>query len=73
MTTPTIDTHSETWRMLSAWAEGEIDGLHQQLEQSGLSVEATEHARGRIKALRDLLGLGSPPVRLTGLGEPADY
>lgn len=56
-----IEEHSPTWRAVKAFAEREIADAHEQLETTGLGIAETENVRGRIAALRDLLGLTAPP------------
>jgi len=47
---------SPVWLYVQTWARGRIEALHLDLEAS-LGAEATEHVRGQITALRDLLNL----------------
>lgn len=63
-----IDKESLTWRTVSAWAETEIAAAQDHLEQAGLPPEPTEHQRGRIAALRDLLRLTepAPTIKIAG-------
>ena len=50
-----IDKHSETWRKIATWAEGELSRATERIETLGVKPEETENLRGRIAVLRDLL------------------
>ncbi len=55
-----IDTFSDTWSIVKAKAEKELESARSRLETSGHSIEKTEYERGRIKAYREILDLASP-------------
>lgn len=52
---PKIDIHSADWKAVKAHAEAEIERSRMRLEAPGLPQPETEHERGRIAALRNLL------------------
>lgn len=56
-----IDPQSGTWREVKRWAEERISAHQERLEVSGLPPADTEHARGAIAALRELVALPEPP------------
>jgi hypothetical protein len=57
-----IEPHSRTWRAVKEWAEARLTSSRSTLEAAGLPREETEYERGRISALRELLGLTEPPI-----------
>lgn len=56
-----IDRHSMTWKTIESWAMAEIEKGRDLLEQA-----ADAEQRGRIRALRDLLGLVEPERKQSG-------
>lgn len=66
-----LDPTSRTWEAIAEWAANEITACQAMLEQEA-PHEKTQHLRGRIYQLRQLLKLAEPddtPV----LAEPIDY
>lgn len=57
MSNPKIETHSQTWWALKAFAETGLDTARKKLEQHGASIGDTEFERGKIKAYREMLAL----------------
>lgn len=51
-----IDPRSPTWRAVAAYAQQRLDDLRIANDRSA-PIEVTEHNRGQIKALKDLLAL----------------
>lgn len=60
----TIETNSATWQTIRGHAEAEIARSQTRLEITGLPIAETEHTRGRIKALRDILALAEPRTEI---------
>ena len=56
-----IDRHSETWRDVAAWAEGELAKACERLETIGVEPAETENLRGGIAKLRELLAMQHDP------------
>ncbi|MEM7709192.1 MAG: hypothetical protein AAF264_00225 [Pseudomonadota bacterium] len=56
----TIEPHSATWRAIAREANQRIASAQKALEARNLPAAETEFERGRIKALRDILGLVKP-------------
>lgn len=55
-----IDTSSPSWLAVAAWAQKQIESKASRLE-GPLDPQATDHARGYILALRDLIRYGQGP------------
>ena len=53
-----IDEYSQTWLALEAYAEKEVSDLLELLEVPGTKPGVTEHLRGRIFSLRQIISLG---------------
>lgn len=53
-----IDVHSFTWETVSEHCEKRLGECRRQIEQPGYDHAMTEHLRGRIAALREVLALG---------------
>lgn len=51
-----IETDSSTWRAVKAWAESRLESARATCEAHGHDLAETEFQRGRISALRELLG-----------------
>ncbi|KKL17510.1 hypothetical protein LCGC14_2484830 [marine sediment metagenome] len=56
-----IDKHSETWREIAAWAEGELAKATERIETLGVKSDETENLRGQITTLRELLAMQDDP------------
>ena len=56
-----IDKHSETWREIAAWAEGELSKASERIETLGVKSDETENLRGRIATFRELLAMQDDP------------
>lgn len=56
-----FDPTSQTWRVVKAWANEQLETAMARLEQPGLDQSETENERGAIRMLRQLLGLPDPP------------
>jgi hypothetical protein len=52
-----IDPHSPTWEAVARAARDGIEASRTKLEGAGLGNAESEFERGRIRALRDILGL----------------
>lgn len=60
-----IDRHSETWRAVTAWAQGQ----RQDAIEALIADHRSEQQRGRIALLDELLGLSSPEEPPTVVGD----
>lgn len=65
-----IDPHSDTWRVVAAWAEKELRDTRDRLETE-LPEATTAKLRERIAVLKELIALAVPRPRHTD--DPADY
>lgn len=50
-----IDTYSETWRAVEAWAAGALARAREDLERETVTDERARVLRGRIAVLKELL------------------
>lgn len=55
-----IDPDSATWKAVTAWAQERLGTSRATLEQTGTPLDKTEHHRGRVAALNELLKLPTP-------------
>lgn len=55
-----IEKTSATWAFIRDWATARLGESREALETHGLDIEETEHQRGRIAVLRELLDLEKP-------------
>lgn len=62
-----IDTHSDTWAEVSAWASNELKRSRDLLESEATKPEDTPPLRARIKLLKRLLEL---PTQVEAPTEP---
>ena len=53
----TLDINSGTWKYIVRWAEKELNAARAKNDYLKVTWEQTNALRGRIKALKDLLGL----------------
>lgn len=67
-----IDAHSSTWRVVATELRRVESEAIAQIAQRGLGLAETEFERGRIAAVRSLLGLVSPADEFP-LVEPVSY
>ena len=58
-----IDRYSDTWRVVSKWAEAELMDARERIEMPKTDHETTLLKRGRIQVLKELVGLVSQPER----------
>lgn len=58
-----IDTQSDTWIAVKAFAEDQLAKAAKRCTIKGLDPIDTEFERGKVKALSDLLDLPKPPRR----------
>lgn len=56
----TVNEYSHDWRIVAAHCHARIAEAQQELETPGMPLEATEHLRGELKALRAVLALADP-------------
>lgn len=68
-----IDTLSDTWAEVAAFAEAQLDAARRRIEAPGLSHEETQLHRGRISALRDVLALPAAKAKSARLPGAASY
>ncbi|GAA4108817.1 hypothetical protein ACFFTN_01415 [Aminobacter aganoensis] len=54
-----IDLNSATWQAVRDHAEKAVEASRDRLEGAHLNASETDIERGRIKALREILALGS--------------
>lgn len=69
-----INIHSETWNLVSAWAEEKIAYAVRDLKNTATDERQTNILRGRIEALEQLLALpqkqvAQKPTYTTGIGD----
>ena len=67
-----INQHEQSWLTIRQFAIDQIEGARSALEGHGMSMEATEHHRGKVAAYRAILALGeskAPEV----MSKPFDY
>lgn len=55
------DIYSETWKFIAKWAQAELSAARELNDSVKLTDSQTFVLRGRIKALKDLLALPTPP------------
>lgn len=63
-----INTHSDTWAEVSAWASSELQKYRDQLESEATEPADTPAIRARIKLLKRLLELPSKTAPTTEPG-----
>ena len=52
-----IDIYSPTWKAISAWAIKELQANRESNDKKSLDIVKTSIIRGRIKILKEILGL----------------
>jgi len=55
-----IEVSSDTWLTVKKVVDDGIEASRGALERRGLSMDETEHERGRLAAFREILALGQP-------------
>ncbi|MCV0395469.1 MAG: hypothetical protein K5872_22235 [Rhizobiaceae bacterium] len=55
-----IDPHSQTWAIVKDAVDRMAEQAITRLQTRGLPAADTEHERGRLSALRDVLALAEP-------------
>lgn len=56
-----LDTYSDTWKFVSAWAEKALQDVRESNDSTKKSEAQTMVLRGQIKMLKELLALPNPP------------
>lgn len=69
MSVPPFGPGSPAWLFIEGWAKARITALHLDLEASQ-GLEATEHLRGQLATLRDLLDLIKTDTTATVAPDP---
>ncbi len=67
MTGPQLDPHSDTWKVIRAWAEERLTAARMELESQVLDAGGLAAKQERIRTIKQLLLLAAPkpPVELT--------